>query len=117
MEFLVDFLAFVYLVEGVTELLPGSLKLLPECETVEHDCVPLILEGLEDGGDTGCTGRLGLDQGGGLDLNELVQSEGLPVDGVHSILLYVLLDQPSLVNLPRHGGHYGRIGHLGKGRI
>ena len=50
----------------------ADLELLPESEAVQHGGVPLVLQGLQDGGDGGGGGRLGLHQRGALDLYQLV---------------------------------------------
>ena len=87
------------LVQGVAELLPGSLQLLPEGEAVQHHRVPLVLQRLEDGGDGGGRGRLRLHQRRALDLYKLVLRQRLLVDRVHAVVSEELLDQTPLKNL------------------
>ena len=87
------------MVQGVTELLPGGLQLLPEGEAVQHHRVPLVLQRLEDGGDGGGRGRLRLHQRRALDLNKLVLRQRLLVDRVHAVVSEELLDQTPLKNL------------------
>ena len=87
------------LVQGVAELLPGGLQLLPEGEAVQHHRVPLVLQRLQDGGDRGGRGRLGLHQRRALDLDKLLLGQWLLVDRVHSVIREELLDQTPLINL------------------
>lgn len=87
------------LVQGVAELLPGCLQLLPEGEAVQHHRVPLVLQRLEDGGDGGGGGRLGLHKRRALDLDQLILGQRLLVDRVHPVVREELLDQTPLKNL------------------
>ena len=89
----------VVLVQGVAELLPGCLQLLPEGEAVQHHGVPLVLQRLEDGGDRGGGGRLGLHQRRALDLDQLLLGQRLLVNRVHPVISQKLLDQTPLKNL------------------
>lgn len=43
----------IMLVQRVGQLLAGGLQLLAQGEAVEHDCVPLILQGFQNGWDAG----------------------------------------------------------------
>ena len=89
----------VVLVQGVAELLPRGLQLLPQGEAVQHHRVPLILQRLEDSGDRGGRGRLGLHQRRALDLNKLLLGQRLLVDRVHPVIREKLLNQTPLINL------------------
>ena len=89
------------LVQGVAELLSGCLQLLPQGEAVQHHGVPLVLERLQDGGDGGGGGRLGLDQGRALDLDQLLLGQRLLVDWVYPVISEELLNQPPLIHLSR----------------
>lgn len=43
----------IVLVQSVRQLLAGCLQLLAQSEAVQHDCIPLILQGFQNGRDAG----------------------------------------------------------------
>merc|ERR1719315_121177 len=90
----------IVLVQSMAQLLPGCLELLPQCEAVQHYCVPLILQGLQDSWDRGCRGGFRLHQWGAFHLYELLNTEGLFVDRINPSLSHILLYQPLLIDLP-----------------